>query len=174
MHGRKYGKVLLPHCTVVCIFDSTEPKFEDALVAGIVEHQSGNLWHAVRGEGAYFNGKRIEKKEMAANRTTLVAIDQLANADYIQRFRLIYENFWVRDFGSSAFHLASVSIGALGAFLSERNKAHELGAGYLLAKEGGRWISDLEGKSMDKVSYDFNSRYPVVMAYNEAIADKLR
>ena len=45
------GRGILPYCTVVSIFDSPEPDFENMLVSGIIEHNSGRLWRAARGGG---------------------------------------------------------------------------------------------------------------------------
>ena len=52
------GKNILPYCTVITIYDSLTPKFKDVLIAGIIEHTTSQIWHAVRSEGIYYNDER--------------------------------------------------------------------------------------------------------------------
>jgi len=168
------GRGVLPYCTVITVFDSTEPRFRDALVAAVLEHNSSKIWHAIRGEGTYLNGSRVRTSGMKElNRRTLIAVDHYSNPDYIQNLLPIYTRAWVKDFGSSALHLAGVSSGLLDGFLNPSHKAHELGAGYLLVKEAGGHISDLEGKPIDDVIYDFDRRYPVVAASTEELGERI-
>jgi myo-inositol-1(or 4)-monophosphatase len=168
------GRGILPFCTVVAIFDSTEPSFQDVLVAGVIEHNSGRLWHAERNKGCYLNDVRINTSgRKILDRRTLVIIDHYISGKDVSKFLDIYPESWVKDFGSAAFHLAGVSSGLFDAYLSPSQKAHELGAGYLLIKEAGGFLSDLEGKSLDKAKYNFDSKYPIVAASTEELGKVL-
>ncbi|MFH0978870.1 MAG: inositol monophosphatase family protein [Candidatus Woesearchaeota archaeon] len=159
------GRGMLPYCTVVTIFDSLEPKFEDALVGGIIEHNSKNLWHAVRDGGCYLNGLRVTTSgRKNLDRRTLVIIDHYAGAGEISKLLKIYPDSWVKDFGSAALHLAGVSSGLFDAYLSPSQKAHELGAGYLLIKEAGGFLTDLNANPLDRVKYDFDAMYSIIAA----------
>lgn len=168
------GNELLPYCTLVCIFDSVEPKFEDALAAGIIEHNSGKVWLAVRGKGCYVNGVKVMasgKKEL--DEKTFMIIDLKTGAADIDKFLDIYPKCWVRDYGAAALHLAGVSNGVFDAYLTSVQKAHELGAGYLLIKEAGGHISDWNLKPLDKVEYDFNAKYKIIAAATKELGSKI-
>lgn len=164
------GRGILPYCTVVSIFDSPEPSFDDVLVAGIIEHNSNRLWYAVKGKGCYLNNVRCNTSERKRlDRRTLVIIDHYNVDDDISRFLKIYQHSWVKCFGSAAFHLAGVSSGLFDAYLSPLQKGHELGAGYLLIKEAGGFLRDLNDNPLDKMKYDFNSKYSIIGASTEAL-----
>ena len=168
------GRGMLPYCTVVTIFDSPEPNFENALVAGVIEHNSKRIWHAVRDNGCYLNGLRVNTSgRKNLDRRTLVIIDHYTSGRDISRFLRIYPESWVKDFGSAAFHLAGVSSGLFDAHLSHSQKAHELGAGYLLIKEAGGFLADWGDKALDRTRYDFDAKYSIVAASTKELGKKL-
>lgn len=159
------GRGILPYCTVVTIFNSPKPNFEDTIVAGVLEHNSKILWNAVRGKGCYLNGLRVNtsSRKKFDNRA-LVIIDHYASKENILRFSKIYSEAWVKDFGSAAFHLAGVGSGLFDAYLSYSQKAHELGAGFLLIKEAGGFLTELNGNKLDKRKYEFDGKYSIIAA----------
>ena len=164
------GRGILPYCTVVTIFDSPEPNFENALVAGILEHNSKKLWHAVRNNGCFLNEIQVNtsgKKNL--DRRTLVTIDHYISSKDVSKFLKIYTRSWVKDFSSAAFHLAGVSSGLFDAYLSPSQKAHELGAGYLLIKESGGFLVDWDGNKLDRKRYDFNAKYSIIAASTQEL-----
>lgn len=168
------GRTVLPYCTVVTILGSINPYFEDVLVAGIIEHNSGHLWHAVKNEGCYLDDVKVKTSgNKTLNRRTLVIIDHYIAGEDISKFLKIYPVSWVKDFGTAAFHLAGISSGLFDAYLSYFQKAHELGAGYRLIKEARGFLEDWSGKPLDKVKYDFNAKYPVVAASTEELGKML-
>ena len=165
---------MLPYCTVVSIFDSPEPNFENAVVSGIIEHNSKRLWYAVKGNGCFLNDSRIKTSgRKNLDRRTLVIIDHYTSGGNISKFLKIYPESWVKDFGSAAFHLAGVSSGLFDAYLSPSQKAHELGAGYLLVKEAGGFLTDWKGNRLERTRYDFNAKYPVIAASTQELGDIL-
>ena len=162
------GRGLLPHCTVVTMFDSINPLFENALIAGIIEHNSGHIWHAVRNGGCFLNDRRVHTSARESlDRRALVIIDHYASYKNINKLLEVYEKTWVKDFGSAAFHLAGISSGMFDGYISHMQKAHELGAGYLLVKEAGGYMQDLSGNTLDKQRYDFDSKYSIAAASTE-------
>jgi len=168
------GRGILPYCTAVSIFDSPEPDFENTLVSGIMEHNSGKLWHAARGGGCYLNGKGVTTSgRKSLDRRALVIIDHYSAGGDASKFLKIYPVSWVKDFGTSAFHLAGISSGLFDACLNPSQKAHELGAGYLLIREAGGYLADLDGNSLDKLKYDFDARYPIIAASTKELGKSL-
>ena len=159
------GSGVLPHCTLVCLFDSPEPRYRDALVAGVIEHVSGRVWHAVRDRGCYLDGHPTQSSgRTPLDRRTAVIIDHYSSASDMARFGPIYPQSWVKDYGSSALHLAGVSSGMFDAYLGSAQKGHELGAGYLLIREAGGVVTDWSGRALGDLVYDFDGRLPIVAA----------
>jgi len=75
----------------------------------------------------------------------------------------------VKDFGSSALHLAGVASGLFDGFVNLRHKAHELAAGYLLIREAGGLLTELSGRALDDLPYDFDATLGVVAAGSEPL-----
>jgi myo-inositol-1(or 4)-monophosphatase len=168
------GMNCLPFCTVITFFSSPEPAFQDAVLAGVLEHNSGQLWLAFRGSGCYLDGRRVTTSRRAVlDRRTLVTIDHYASGRDIPRLLQIYPRAWVKDFGSSAFHLAGTSSGLFDAYLDTAQKAHELGAGYLLVTEAGGFIGDFQGVPLARAQYDFGATYSVVAAASRELGEAL-
>lgn len=168
------GRGLLPHCTVITIFASPEPTFVDALVAGVIEHNSGQLWHAVRDGGCFLDGTKVSASgRTSLDRRTLLIIDHYISGGAIDRFAPLYDIAWIKDFGASALHLAGVGSGLFDAFLSPAQKSHELGAGYLLVKEAGGVLTDWNGGSLDDTLYDFDRQTPILAAATRDLSDAL-
>lgn len=165
------GMGMLPHCTLVCLFDSPEPCYRDALVAGVIEHVSGCVWHAVRDRGCFLDGGPTHSSgRRRLDRRTVTIVDHYGSGNDLARFGPIYPRAWVKDYGSSALHLAGVSSGMFDAFLGSAQKGHELGAGYLLIREAGGAVTDWEGGPLHDSPYDFDGRRPIVAAATPELA----
>lgn len=168
------GRTLLPHCTVVTMFDSPDPTFGDALFAGVIEHRSGAVWHAVRDGGCHFNGvKTRTSAKTDLERDILVIVDHYASRSDVCKLKRMYDLCWVKDFGSAALHLSGVSSGLFDAYVSFSQKAHELGAGYLLVKEAGGCVRSIGNGPLEERAYDFDARYVILAAATEALCDML-
>ena len=174
-----HGWELMPWCTVVAILRGPQPRFSDVLAAGIIEHRSGILW-AASAEGEAFEqapggGWRplsVSAREKV-DRRTLVFVDHYTARGGTVHLAGIHEQAWVKDFGSSAFHLACVASGRAEAFVNPVHKAHELAAGYLLVTAAGGCILDFEGHDLGSCPFDFIGTYPIIAAGTPAIASEL-
>ncbi|HRH31779.1 MAG TPA: inositol monophosphatase family protein, partial [bacterium] len=80
---------------------------------------------------------------------------------------------WLRSPGSAAYEMASVASGQAAAFICDRQKQHELGAGYALVKGAGGVAVDWDGQDLGSRVYDFKTQTPVILAANRQIADQL-
>jgi len=157
------GKGNLPYCTVITIFDSTTPTFSNVNAAGIIEHQSENIWFAKREKGCFFNNKQVFVSDTSVlKRDTLIIIDHYASSREIDILKNLYTVSWVKDFGSAALHLAGISSGMFDAYISSRQKAHELGAGFLMIIEAGGCITNFSGISISGLPYSFDKTYDII------------
>jgi myo-inositol-1(or 4)-monophosphatase len=165
------GGELLPYCTVISILAGTTPSFADTIAAGIIEHRTGALWLAEKGKGCLFQGIAAHtSQKIEMNRRMLVTIDHYGSAHDLSRLAALHSRAWIKDFGSSGFHLAGVASGMFDAYVSTAQKGHEIAAGYLLIKEAGGCVFDMSGQPLDTRSYDFNGVNDVVASGTESLA----
>ena len=163
-----HGKGLMPYATTIAIFNTTEnPLFKNIICAGTLEHTQNNLWLGELGKGATLNNTPCRP----STQTTITP-----NGKYITDF--FYETNWktfnplikgktkinINDYGCAALHYAMLSSAHIDAMMSASQKAHELAAGYLMTKESGAILTDLDGSPLDNTAYDFNKKYPVIGA----------
>ncbi len=163
-----HARTLMPYATTIAIFNTTKsPLFKNIICAATIEHTTNSIWLAEQGKGATLDSAPCTPSKQTT-------IDQ--KGKYIVDF--FYETNWtifkkliqnrqkinINNYGSAAFHYALLSSGHIDAVMNRSQKAHELGAAYLLAEESGAIITDLDGKPLDNTAYDFNKKYPVVGA----------
>lgn len=166
------GRRFLPHSTIITLFDSPTPTYRDALFAGVLDHISGTLWHAVRGEGCYENERRVRTSgQQVLTKKTFVIADGTAN---IKEMFPLYQRAWVRDYGSAAFHIAGLSSGMFDAYVHAHHKSHELGAAYLFLKEAEGYLATLEGEPFDDKLYVFDEVHAILAAATPELAHEIR
>jgi myo-inositol-1(or 4)-monophosphatase len=109
------------------------------------------MFWASRGEGAFFNGKRIACSKVPGLRTSLLCTGfpnhkrhSLPNIHYYWDFTL--RSHGVRRDGSAALDLAYVAAGRFDGFWEFGLKPWDTAAGVVLVEEAGGKISDLDGK----------------------------
>ena len=124
----------------------------DDLLLGVVYNPIFNeLFWAARGEGAFFNGKRIHCSKIAALRGSLLCTGfpnhkrhSLPNIYYYWDFTL--HSHGVRRDGSAALDLAYVAAGRFDGFWEFGLKPWDTAAGVVIVEEAGGKITDLDGK----------------------------
>ena len=171
-----YERNILPCSTVISAFNySSNLKFRDAVFAGVLDHTSDRLWYALKNAGCFLNGIKVQtSKNKKLGKRTSVIIDHGPCSKDVERFLEVYASTWVRNVSSAGFHLAGVASGNFDAYILPIQKAHELGAGYLLIKEAGGTIIDFDGNLIGGQTFDFNKTYPIIAAANSELAERLR
>ncbi len=171
---------ILPWCSVVTVFKGQNPRFRDAVAAGIIEHGSGTIW------AASSSGTSIERRadgqekvlqtsrKAGLDRRTLIAIDHYSARGEVNHLSRLHERCWIKDFGSSALHLALVASGSIEAFVNLAHKGHELGAGYLLVTSAGGTVRLLDGRPLGDLPFDFDTTYPVLVTASVDLANTIR
>lgn len=146
------GKGKLPFCTMVCVFDRLEPRFGDALAAGVRDLRTGETWFAERGKGTTYNGKAVKASGVAGvDKKTHVYFDHYGTPE-VGIYTKIHKLTWGKDLGSNGLGLCWVADGTFDAFVGPLNP-WEACAGYLLVTEAGGWFGDFEGKPYRDVSF---------------------
>jgi len=170
---------ILPHCAIFTIFDSLNPKFSDALVTAVLEHNSGSLWNAVRGQGCFYNYQKVyTSRATNLDGNTAIMIDRgpCPSPEHVLRFFQLYQKCWPRNVSCAGVHLAGVASGSCSgwdAYTCLVQKPDELASGYLLIKEAGGYLSDVNGKPLDEENFDWNKKYQIIAAATKDLGEKI-
>lgn len=170
------SRFVFPNCSIFTIFDSIEPRYKDALVTAVLDHNTGNLWHAIKGQGCYFNDKRVhasDKKTLGKDTSIIIDMGPCVKLENYFRFMNVFGNSWVRNISSSGIHMAGVASGAYNGwdgFVCFGLKADEAGAGKLLLREGGGYLSGLP----DDEKFDFFKTYNIVATGTRELNEEIR
>jgi myo-inositol-1(or 4)-monophosphatase len=124
----------------------------DELLAGVIEDPEGkNLFTAVRGGGAFWNGRRIEISRRDALAGAFLATGYpfraLSTLDiYLAIFRDVFRQAKaIRRCGAAALDLAYTAAGVYDGFFEFRLSPWDIGAGALMVREAGGVFTDLDG-----------------------------
>ncbi|MDA3897267.1 MAG: inositol monophosphatase family protein [Desulfobacteraceae bacterium] len=112
---------------------------------------SGELFTAVRGQGATLNGKKITvSKEKRLSESLLVTgfpydVKQMMYPLMLRFKRCIAASRGIRRLGSAALDLCFVACGRFEGFWEENLKPWDTAAGWIIAEEAGARITDFSG-----------------------------
>ncbi len=115
------GRAMLPYCSVVSIFDSVDENltFNDVIAAGVLHIPQDRLWHAIKGEGLYLDGEEVHTSDATeVTRDVVMGTDLYQGGEENRKLLEMFENAWVKDFGTAAFQLAMVSSSGLDAYVN--------------------------------------------------------
>jgi len=122
------------------------------LAVGVVMHGvSGETWTAVRGQGAFLDGRPIRVSATTRMSSALIgtgfpfrALDVLPS--YVRQFeRVIHATAGLRRGGSAALDLCHVATGYFDAFWEHRLAPWDVAAGTLIIREAGGVVTRIDG-----------------------------
>lgn len=123
------------------------------VLAAVNAPMLGELWHAVRGGGAFLNGDPIRVSERAGLLECIVAtgfpyaIERYAERILAHMRRMLLATRGVRRPGAAAIDLAYVASGRYDGFYEYGLKPWDTAAGWLLVEEAGGRVSAMDGNS---------------------------
>ena len=124
----------------------------DELILGVVYGPVyDELFTAQRGEGTYFNGKRIHCSKIVTLKTSLLCTGfpnhkRLSHPNIHYYWDFTLKSHGVRRDGSAALDLAYVAAGRYDGFWEFGLNPWDCAAGVVLVEEAGGKISNLEGR----------------------------
>lgn len=143
--------------------------FGDPVVGVVYAPYLGELFHAVKGEGAYMNGKRISCSLKSSLDTAVVATgmpyDRAVNKDnnLEEISRVVCRVRGTRRMGSAAIDLSYVAAGYYDAYWELNLNRWDVAAGSLIAREAGAVVESIR----DNRNYS-------ILASSPALIDKIR
>jgi myo-inositol-1(or 4)-monophosphatase len=110
------------------------------------------MFQAVKGEGAYCNGKRLKVSSTGELKKALLAtgfpydkaVDPNNNLNYFNR--MVPQIVGIRRSGSAAYDLCSVAAGRLDGYWELKLKPWDVAAGILIVRESGGHVIHFEGE----------------------------
>src|SRR5579864_3141289 len=122
------------------------------LIAGVIyQPVSGELFTAIKGEGAYLNQKKIQVSHIEKLATSLLVTgfpsvkrSQNPNIHYYWDFTL--RSHGVRRDGSAAMDLAAVACGRFEGFWEFGLHTWDVAAGVLMVREAGGTVTQFDGQ----------------------------
>jgi myo-inositol-1(or 4)-monophosphatase len=123
---------------------------------GVIYNPLSEEWFAVvRGQGAWYNGQRMQVSSEASLSETLVAVGfyydrgKMMEATLGATADLFRQHVHgVRRFGAAALDLAQVARGDYGVFVEFKLQPWDYGAGHLMVEEAGGQITDCLNQSL--------------------------
>ncbi len=128
-------------------------------VAGVVYNVPwGEFFEAVKGKGAFLNGKRIRVSKVAELEYSLLATG-FPYKDTLSGVRTVHDigRLWrkvqgLRRSGSAALDICYVACGRMDAYWEYKLSPWDLAAGQLILREAGGKVTDFFGKPLDAFS----------------------
>lgn len=112
------------------------------------------LFHALKGNGAYLNDKKLETLKPVSKRDSLISFNSMwaipnEKIDYNKMWPLIEESRGIRYIGSAALEIVWITVGRLDAYIDFRLSPWDIAAGIVILQELGGEVHTLEQKPFD-------------------------
>jgi myo-inositol-1(or 4)-monophosphatase len=145
---------------------------EGTLIGYILNIISGDEFWALRGNGSFLNGTHITTQ--AGDLCKVIAYEaQSPGRDIVRIMPLISLFNRARCFGSTALDMAFLAQGAVSMLcIPSPSRSFDFAAGYLLVKEAGGTVSDLEGREIDSIEVGVKRATPVLASANKELHEK--
>ncbi|MEM0367495.1 MAG: inositol monophosphatase family protein [Candidatus Nitrosocaldus sp.] len=139
--------------------------------AAVMDLTSGDIYHAVRGDGAYMNGSRIRTADVSSDKAGYIIGMNLSgiSIDRLERMgRILAMTNHIRQFGSNALEMCLLARGLLDAYIDVRGKIRvtDIAAAYLIIVEAGGIVVD-EHRSMLDAPLSLDVRLSFIASANE-------
>jgi myo-inositol-1(or 4)-monophosphatase len=142
------------------------------LIGIVLSPFTNELFSAVRGQGAFLNGRRLSVSEVDRIKDSLLVTGFAYEVDDImlpvlERLRSCLEaSQGIRRLGSAALDLCYVAAGRFEAFWEERLYPWDVAAGQLIVTEAGGAVTDFEKQP-------FTHEMKSILASNGRIHDEM-
>ncbi|MBI5056034.1 MAG: hypothetical protein HZB61_05395 [Nitrospirae bacterium] len=128
---------------------------------------SGDEFWAIKGKGSFLNGTPITTQR--DDTLKVIAYEaQTPKEDILRIMPLISLFRRARCFGSTALDMAFLAQGAVSVFVvPSQSRSFDFAAGYLLIKEAGGIVTDINGKDIDEIEIGVKRSTSLLASANE-------
>lgn len=136
-------------CISIALWDGAGP-----LVAVVFDPVGGEMYTAVRGKGAYLNGKRIHVSKISKVSEGFGCIGWVERENGVKLFKkIIMRCRKVRGLATSALQTSMVGIGILDFYVTRDLHVWDFAAAALIVREAGGRVTDFAGKPINAKSH---------------------
>jgi myo-inositol-1(or 4)-monophosphatase len=152
------------------------PAVENTYAGLVMNLATGEKWTAIRKQGAWRSGKALQPlRPSADNQIELLGLESTPRS-ITAAAPLIAKSRKIRILGSMALSIALTAAGGFDVFCAPvPMRVFDMAASLLLMREAGGTASDIQGRSLDKLRCDLDSRSSLLCApsrelHEEALA----
>lgn len=181
------GHGTLPFCSIVAIYDGTNPQYKDWRVAAIRTMNVDNTILAVKGEGCETWLNEDPKWQPAAPKKTTgldrretwimvdhyMASDSNADPEILKKLQRVYPKTWPGDFRCAGEAYFLLGTGGLDAWITVGQKETELIAGYPILSELRGTIVDFQGNPIGDTKVNFTGTRPILATVTRGLAERI-
>jgi myo-inositol-1(or 4)-monophosphatase len=135
--------------------------FEDGIgrVGLVYDVVRDELYHAIKGMGAYLNGKKLSRLYEVDAQEAIIGINptwlmENRRIDYHLLQPLAKDARGLRSYGSAALEMAFVAAGRIDAYIALRLSPWDFGGGSVIVEETGGIVTNLNGDKLNFLSKD--------------------
>lgn len=115
------------------------------------------LYHALKGEGVYLNGRRLPSLKHTAVEESILSLNatwvtENSRIDPSVLAPLVRDVRGTRSYGSAALELAYVAAGRLDAYMTMRLAPWDFAGGAVLIEEAGGEVTTMDGSPLDYIN----------------------
>jgi len=133
---------------------SSGPLLSNVYAGAVMELPSGRLFSGKRNAGAYLDDKKLCVREVSNLKEGLIGVDLNVKGDMQKMAEILPLCLYakhIRNMGSAALELCYVASGALDLYADNRDllRVTDLAAAYIILKEAGGSILNMQGAELD-------------------------
>jgi len=161
-------------CTSIAVSDT--PRMSGVFTGLVMDISRGDIFTAVKGEGASLNGKPIQvsKTTSLSDSVLRISFSHVESVVAKKLLSLISRARHDRHFGSAALELCYLAAGFYQGFVDIRRRLRptDLAASQLIIKEAGGVMSSPDGSTLDYV-LDSRDRLSIVASCTEQLQQEV-
>lgn len=142
--------------------------------ASVIDLNTGDLYYASKGKGAFLNGKRIKARKKSDDLVVGMNISAVKPEITGLLSPVISKASHVRQFGSVALEMCYLARGSMDAFVDFRGKVRptDIAGAYLIVKEAGGSLHSDKGLELDS-DLDVRTRISFLATANNDVFNDL-
>ncbi len=140
------------YCSSIAV--SSTPELAGVYAGAVIDLVHDEFFYASKGKGAYRNGQQIRTSTTQSLDEAVIGLDlnaYKAKLNMTIAAALIENTKHTRHFGANALEISHVAAGLTDGFIDLRNKIRttDVAAGFLIAKEAGAVVTDVDNKPIN-------------------------
>lgn len=145
---------------------------KDTSMGYIINLINGDEYWAIKDKGSFLNGNSIRTQQ--TDEFHVITYESQRPSMDIPRILSLLSLFRrARCFGSTALDMAFLSQGAVSVFVTPTpSRSFDFSAGYLLIKEAGGIVTDLDGNSIENIGIGIKRATPILASANDGLHKK--